>query len=84
LKERKYVKQVKEIEVPLHLSDLRKDDEAIIDRFENHEESLKRLGDMGLHKGIGFRVIKFAPLGDPIEIKIRGYYLSIIDSYKPG
>jgi ferrous iron transport protein A len=32
---------------------------------------------MGLHDGIALRVVKFAPLGDPIEIKIRGFYLSI-------
>jgi ferrous iron transport protein A len=71
------VNQVKEIEAILHLSDLRKGDEAIIETIEGHEESNDRLGDMGLHKGIGLRVINFAPLGDPIEIKIRGFYLSI-------
>jgi len=71
------VNQVKEIENTLHLSDLKIGDEAVIESFENQEESLIRLGDMGLHKGIAFRVINFAPLGDPIEIKIRGFYLSI-------
>jgi ferrous iron transport protein A len=65
------------MESTLHLSDLRKDDEAVIHSFEDHQESLDRLGDMGVHKGIAFRVINFAPLGDPIEIKIRGFYLSI-------
>jgi ferrous iron transport protein A len=45
--------------------------------METNKENLIRLGDMGLGKGIAFRVINFAPLGDPIEIKIRGFYLSI-------
>lgn len=69
--------QIDDFEQVLYLSDLRKGDEGIIDRIENYKENLIRLGDMGLGKGIAFRVINFAPLGDPIEIKIRGFYLSI-------
>lgn len=37
----------------------------------------KRLMDMGLTKGVEIYVRKVAPLGDPVEIKIRGYELSI-------
>ena len=71
------MKQIDDLKQNLYLSDLKKGDEAVIDHFEDHEESLDRLGDLGLHTGIPFRVINFAPLGDPIEIKIRGFYLSI-------
>ncbi|BBH25192.1 FeoA family protein [Intestinibaculum porci] len=37
----------------------------------------KRIMDMGLIKGIQVRVTKVAPLGDPIELTVRGYELSI-------
>ena len=36
-----------------------------------------RLIDMGLTPDVVVRVIKIAPLGDPIEINIRGYDLAI-------
>jgi ferrous iron transport protein A len=37
----------------------------------------KRLLVMGLTPGAAFRVVKVAPMGDPIEIKIRGYQLTL-------
>ena len=37
----------------------------------------QRFMDMGITKGIVVKVIKIAPLGDPIEIGVRGYNLSI-------
>ena len=35
------------------------------------------LMDLGLIKGTSFKVVKVAPLGDPVEINVRGYELSI-------
>ena len=37
----------------------------------------RRIMDMGLTKGVQVHVRKVAPLGDPIEVTIRGYELSI-------
>ena len=37
----------------------------------------RRIMDMGITKGVDIFVRKAAPLGDPIEIKVRGYELSI-------
>lgn len=37
----------------------------------------RRIMDMGLTKGTEVFVRKVAPLGDPIELKVRGYELSI-------
>lgn len=37
----------------------------------------RRLMDMGLTKGTLIKIIKLAPLGDPIEIRIRGYELTL-------
>ena len=37
----------------------------------------RRLMDMGLTKGTQVKVVKLAPLGDPIELRVRGYELSL-------
>ncbi len=37
----------------------------------------RRIMDMGITKGISVFVRKVAPLGDPIEVTVRGYELSI-------
>ena len=37
----------------------------------------KRIMDMGITKGIEIYIRKVAPLGDPIEVTLRGYELSI-------
>lgn len=37
----------------------------------------RRLIDMGITPGVKIQIVRFAPLGDPIEINLRGYSLSI-------
>lgn len=37
----------------------------------------RRIMDMGITKGVKIMVRKLAPLGDPIELNLRGYELSI-------
>lgn len=37
----------------------------------------RRIMDMGITKGVSIYVRKVAPLGDPIEITVRGYELSL-------
>ena len=37
----------------------------------------RRIMDMGITKGVQVHVRKVAPLGDPIEVTVRGYELSI-------
>lgn len=37
----------------------------------------RRIMDMGITKGIDVHIRKVAPLGDPIEVTVRGYELSI-------
>lgn len=37
----------------------------------------RRIMDMGITKGVSIRVRRVAPLGDPIEITVRGYELSL-------
>ena len=37
----------------------------------------RRIMDMGITKGVEVQIRKVAPLGDPIEVNVRGYELSI-------
>ena len=36
----------------------------------------RRIMDMGITKGVEIKVVKIAPLGDPMELNVRGYELS--------
>jgi len=40
-------------------------------------ESRGRLLEMGLLVGTPVELVRFAPLGDPVEIKVRGYHLTL-------
>ena len=37
----------------------------------------RRIMDMGITKGVEIRLRKLAPLGDPMELSVRGYELSL-------
>jgi ferrous iron transport protein A len=37
----------------------------------------KRLMEMGIIPGVSVRVVKAAPFGDPLEIRVRGYSLAL-------
>ena len=37
----------------------------------------RRIMDIGITKGVEIKVVKIAPLGDPMELNVRGYELSI-------
>jgi len=40
-------------------------------------EHRSRLLEMGLLVGTSVELVRFAPLGDPVEIKVRGYHLTL-------
>ena len=50
---------------------------AKIVRLDGEGAVKRRIMDMGLTKGTEVTVRKIAPLGDPIEITVRGYELSL-------
>ena len=52
--------------------------------FALPEEQRQRLLEMGLTVGAPFEVVRFAPMGDPIDIKVRGYHLSLRKSEASG
>ena len=44
----------------------------------NGEGAVKRrIMDMGITKGVDVHMVRVAPLGDPIEVTVRGYELSL-------
>lgn len=52
-------------------------DRVIIAKLHGEGAVKRRLMDMGLTKGAEVFVRKVAPLGDPVEITVRGYELSL-------
>ena len=50
---------------------------AIIKRLHGEGALKRRIMDMGLTKGTEVYVRKVAPLGDPMELTVRGYELSV-------
>ncbi len=61
----------------LHLSDLKTGEEGIITKVVGHGSFRKRITEMGFVKGKKVKVIKNAPLQDPVEYEIMGYYVSL-------
>ncbi len=59
------------------LNKLTKGKSGIIVKMNATGEIKRRLLDMGLVKGTSIKVERVAPLGDPIEIKVKGYFLSL-------
>jgi len=61
-----------------HLGQLSVGEKAIITGFvEGQKEYRAKLLAMGLTKGIELELTRVAPLGDPLEISIRGFSLSL-------
>jgi len=61
----------------IRLSDLQVGKLASIKRVTGANETMERLRDLGLVPGEEVQVIKKAPFGDPIEIRIMNYSLCI-------
>lgn len=59
------------------LGDLDIGDSGVIDEIGLPVKLQRRLQDMGLVKGTEVRLLRRAPLGDPIEIEVRGYRLAL-------
>ncbi|MDD8017959.1 MAG: FeoA family protein [Bacteroidota bacterium] len=62
----------------LTLNQLQTGQVGIVEQLLTSDPKLKmRLLELGVLKDTKIEIVRFAPLGDPIEIKIRGYRLSI-------
>ncbi|WP_294911792.1 FeoA family protein [uncultured Eubacterium sp.] len=59
------------------LKEIKVGQSAIIRKIHGDGALKRRIMDMGITKGVEVYVRKVAPLGDPVEITVRGYELSI-------
>jgi ferrous iron transport protein A len=50
---------------------------ATVSEIKVSPEHRPRLMEMGLLVGTSVELVRFAPLGDPVEIKVRGYHLTL-------
>ena len=50
---------------------------ATVTEIKVPSQSRGRLLEMGLLVGTPVQLVRFAPLGDPVEIKVRGYHLTL-------
>lgn len=59
------------------LRDLSPGEKGVVVNLGEKGPSRRRLMDMGITPGVEIQIIKVAPLGDPVEINLRGYELSL-------
>jgi ferrous iron transport protein A len=59
------------------LKDVNVGQTAVVAKLHGEGPTRRRMMDMGITKGVEVFVRKVAPLGDPMELNIRGYELSI-------
>jgi len=59
------------------LKDVKVGENATVVKLHGEGATKRRIMDMGLTKGVQVQVRKVAPLGDPMELNVRGYELSV-------
>ncbi|MCD6364642.1 MAG: ferrous iron transport protein A [Planctomycetes bacterium] len=59
------------------LADLKPGEKANILRVGGAAAANRKLIEMGVTRGTSLTVLRVAPLGDPVEVQIRGYNLSL-------
>ncbi len=59
------------------LRDVKCDETVSVVKLHGEGAVKRRIMDMGITKGTGIYVRKVAPLGDPVEVTVRGYELSL-------
>jgi ferrous iron transport protein A len=59
------------------LSSLQAGQKAVVTKIELPPEDRGRLLELGLVAGTPLELVRFALLGDPVEIRVRGYHLTL-------
>ena len=59
------------------LGDAKVGSRVVVTKIEGDSAYKRRIMDMGITKGSELYIRKVAPLGDPVEITVRGYELSV-------
>ena len=60
-----------------HLAELKPGERARVASVGGDNDAARRLMDLGLIRGTTVEVVRTAPLGDPIEVRLRGFMLSL-------
>lgn len=62
----------------LSLSEMRSGDTGVVAGYTDSSSQYRaKLLSMGLTPGVAFKIVRYAPMGDPIELEVRGYRLSL-------
>lgn len=59
------------------LEDLKTGQQGTVTSLGEKGPARRRIMDMGITPGVVVKVVKVAPLGDPVEVNVRGYELSL-------
>ena len=59
------------------LSEMAPGDRGRVAKVEGDAEAARRLMQMGLMRGTTVEVVRQAPLGDPLEVRVRGFMLTL-------
>ena len=59
------------------LRDVKRGETVKVVKLQGEGPVKRRIMDMGITKGVEIYVRKVAPLGDPVEVTVRGYELSV-------
>ncbi len=59
------------------LKDVKVGETVTVKKLHGEGAVKRRIMDMGVTKGVELHVRKVAPLGDPVELTVRGYELSL-------
>lgn len=62
---------------PVPLSTLAPGERGAVAEIRVPAADRPRLMEMGLLPGTAVELVRFAPLGDPVELKVRGYHLTL-------
>jgi len=59
------------------LNELKPGEKGQVEKLVGEGAVRRRIADMGVTKGSLIEVVRVAPMGDPIDLKIKGYHLSL-------
>jgi len=71
------LRKERKVMVVKSLNDLRPGQKGVISRVGGKGQAHRRILDMGVISGTPIEVLRVAPMGDPIEIRVKGYNLTL-------
>lgn len=60
-----------------YLGDLKTGEWARVERIEGGGALRRRMMDMGIVPGVELEVVRHAPFGGPLQVRLKGYYLAM-------